>query len=149
MDAADRPRLIEDEYLVVPDGEDLTINAARSVRGQKNDKRRILRRRHHLEPRDACLLIRGLGRNTEKAAIEMHPHDGKPFIRRYLVEDRVAHDAGIVDDDVDAPEGGNRRIDDPARVIPSGDTTTTRRARTAGSAVSVSVATANRLLARR
>src|SRR5882762_4638877 len=49
MDRADRPRLVEQEHLVVAHREDLPANPLGTIGREINDKRRDLLRRHLLE----------------------------------------------------------------------------------------------------
>src|SRR5262245_40172837 len=63
MDAADRPRLVEQEHFVVAHRKDLPADSFGAIGGEIDDERRDLLRRHLLEALDAALLLLGLRRD--------------------------------------------------------------------------------------
>ncbi len=63
----------------------------------------------------------GGGAADEEAAVEVHVDDGEPVLRRHLVEDRIAQDAGVVHHDIDAPETVEGALHDPLGAGPFGD----------------------------
>ena len=54
-------------------------------------------------------------------AVEMHIDHVRPVRPAHLVEDDVAQNAGVVDQDVDAAEGVERGLDDQVGVLRLGD----------------------------
>ncbi len=56
--------------------------------------------------------MRGAGAAHGEAAVQMHGDHVRPVRPAHAVEDAVAQDAGIVDQDIDAAEGVERRLDD-------------------------------------
>src|SRR5882672_3254554 len=63
MDRADRPRLIEQEHLIVAHREDLPADPLGAIRRKIDDERSDHLRRHLLDALDAALLRLGLRRN--------------------------------------------------------------------------------------
>src|SRR5258705_5376920 len=63
MDRADRPRLIEQEHLIVAHREDLPADPLGAIRREIDDERRDLLRRHLLDALDAALFRLGLRRD--------------------------------------------------------------------------------------
>ena len=56
--------------------------------------------------------MRGAGAAHGEAAVQMHVDHVRPVRPAHAVEDAVAQNAGIVDEDIDAAEGIERRLDD-------------------------------------
>jgi len=54
-------------------------------------------------------------------AVQMHVDDVRPIRPTHAVEDTVAQDAGVVDQDVDAAKGIERGLNNPFRVLRLGD----------------------------
>jgi len=63
----------------------------------------------------------GDGAAHVERAVEMHRDDVVPVGPAHLVEDAVAQDAGVVDQDIDAAEGVARGLDDGVGVLRLGD----------------------------
>ncbi len=81
------------------------------------------RGRGHVHEGAGILLaeMRGAGAAHVEGAVEMDVEHVLPVRVAHPVEDRVAQDAGIVDQDVDAAEGVERGLDDRLGVLRLGD----------------------------
>ena len=69
-----------------------------------------------------------------EAALEVDIDDAVPVLLGHAVEDAVAQDAGIVDDDVDPAELIDRLLDDPVGAVPFGDAVAVHHGLAAGAA---------------
>jgi hypothetical protein len=56
-----------------------------------------------------------------EVALEVDPHDGVPLVLLARHDHAVAHEAGVVHDHVEAPEGLDRRRHQGAGAVPVGD----------------------------
>ena len=81
------------------------------------------RGRGHVDHRAGVLLaeMRRAGAAHVERAVQMHLDDVGPVRPAHAVEDLVAQDAGVVDQDVDAAEGIERGLDDLVGVLRLGD----------------------------
>src|SRR5581483_7203257 len=65
--------------------------------------------------------IRGGMAGDREVSLEMDCDDGVPFLLGHVHEHAVAEDPGVVDHDVEAPEGRYRVLDESARSFEVGD----------------------------
>ena len=102
-------RALDGDHVGQPDESGLGRRVVRLHRLPEIARRRrdehepaVLLLRHHLEG----------GLAEVEAAVEMHPQHVSPVVGGELVERNAVEDARIADDDVEAPEGVDRRVDD-------------------------------------